>query len=230
MRSPRNIVFSPHVDDEVIGCFTALDRGLITDVVYFYDLDTVRIAEATNSAKKFGFNAWFSDFGDIPRAIEDRVLLNETDTIWCPTARDSHIQHAMINKLARNYARTRGCQLMFYTVDMNSFQVPLSEAMQYKKKAALAELFPSQSVLLADEKYHLFEGYSEKDHLTIRTFYEGLLTVKMKGYNVPTKIEVPKDDEQDEAYLNRLIVNHYDRVNVSTISVTRDNTTVEFNG
>jgi hypothetical protein len=170
------------------------------------------------------------DYVNVP--VDVLVSLDETDTIWCPTARDTHIQHAMVSKTARHYRATTKCQLMFYTVDMESFQVPLPRELRVKKKAALADLFPSQKVLLANEKYHLFEGYSMNDHFTTRAYKVGHLNVKMRGYNPPTDILKVHDNELDVDYLNRLIVNHYDRINVSTIVVSSGNgiSQVEFNG
>jgi hypothetical protein len=233
LKSPRNIIFSPHVDDEVIGCFTALEQGFITDVVYFHDLTASRICEAMRVSDRYGFKPWFCrepfyGVSEVPHDLSRTI--DSTDTIWCPTSRDTHIQHVQVNRTARHYKDRVGCKLLFYTVDMESFQEPLPVEMREKKKAVLADLFPSQKVLLENEKYHLFEGYSEKDHLTTIRSTVGEFVVTMKGYNPPSEIKKPGDDELDESYLNRLVINHYDRVNVSTIAVTRGNVTVEFNG
>ncbi len=230
MKSPRNIILAPHVDDEVIGCFTALDRGLITDVVYFFDITKDRWDEALDSAEYFGFNAWQGDetFVALPTDLE--YNLGPEDTLFIPTAKDSHIDHSRISRLGRELKLGKKCQLVFYTVDMNSFQAPLPPELRDKKKTALKKLFPSQSILLEDEKYHLFEGYTEKDHLTTVRRVKGKLIVEMTGYNPPKDFDGPQPEETDEDYLNRLVVTHYNRTNVSTIVVDRDSTKVTFNG
>lgn len=232
LQYPRNIVFSPHVDDEVIGCFLALNRGIITDVVYFYDLTDDRKVEAIKSSERFGFRAHFclTDWGMPYLNSELEVTLSDKDTIFCPTVRDTHNEHALVNKYARQIKSRYGVDLVFYTVDMESFQVPLSPENRAEKKAALAELFPTQSFLLQNEKYHLFEGYSEKDHVESVRFNKGDVKVVMKGYNPPSDIDAPKKDELDVDYLNRLIANHYNRMSVNHIAIYRGNKSVEFNG
>lgn len=232
MRSPKSIIFSPHVDDEVIGCFLALERGIITDVVYFYDVTDERKEEALRSAEKFGFTPWFVPncaFGpDIPRELD----IKKEDTIFCPTVKDTHAQHAQVSKAARWYKEMMGCNLVFYTVDMESFQVVLPEEFREKKKAALAELFPSQNVLLQNEKYHLFEGYSRVDHVeAVRFDVAKGLKVVLKGPSVNEgDILKPHENEQDADYLNRLINRYYNRESVTHIAIYRGNKSVEFNG
>ncbi|WEM34304.1 hypothetical protein [Xanthomonas phage X1] len=215
----------------MIGCFEALDRGLITDVVYFYDITEERKIEALKTAEMFGFTPHFvsPDWFGLPKEIDN---IASDDTIFCPTIRDSHSQHAEISIRARIMRRNTGCKLVFYTVDMDSFQVPLPPKVRAKKKSVLQELFPSQSVLLTNEKYHLFEGYSETDH------YQGIefriddeRKVVMKGYHVPSGLEAPWDDSiSDSEYLNILITRYFNRNSVSYIAFHNGNRWVEFNG
>lgn len=230
MKSPRNIVFSPHVDDEVIGCFQALDRGLITDVVYFHDVTPERKIEALKTAEMFGFKPhFFEDFFGLPKDLEK---LGPDDTIFCPTIRDSHAEHAQVSIMARNYHRDTGCQLMFYTVDMDSFQEPLLPKIRAKKKSVLQELFPSQSVLLTNEKYHLFEGYSEQDHYQgVEFVLDNDRKVVMKGYRVPAAFDANWSSDIDDAeFLNTLITRYYSRNGTNYIAVHNGNRWVEFNG
>ncbi|USV40853.1 hypothetical protein [Xanthomonas phage BUDD] len=215
----------------MIGCFEALDRGLITDVVYFFDLTDERKLEALKTAEMFGFTPHFlgEHYFGLPKELNN---LGPDDTIFCPTIRDSHAQHAEVSIRARIARRNNGCQLVFYTVDMDSFQYPLGKEKRAKKKSVLQELFPTQSVLLTNEKYHLFEGYSEKDH------YQGIefpladdRKVVMKGYQVPSLLEAPWDESiPDEEYLNILITRYFSRLSVSYIAVHNGNRWVEFNG
>ena len=231
MKSPRNIVFSPHVDDEVIGCFTALQRGLITDVVYFFDITPERKEEALASAAMFGFEPHFLREFDAPLSLFKD--LGPEDTIFAPTIKDIHPQHAEVSIRARIMRRETNCQLMFYTVDMESIQLPLPSHIRDAKKAALAELFPSQSVLLANEKYHLFEGYTEIDH---REGFKHQIGpdqfVLFRGYCVPkAPLEILwESKEKIGDYLNRLITKYYDRGQVDYIAVHNGTHWVEYNG
>jgi len=196
LRSPKNIVFSPHIDDEVIGCFEALNRGLITDVVYFYDITEERKREALASAARFGFTPWFcnikhGEYAEIP--VDIHTDIRAEDSIFCTTTKDSHPQHREVNRIAREYKMRRGCDLVFYTVDMESFQKPLPPVLRNAKKEALAELFPSQSALLENEKYHLFEGYSVMDHENGYEFEFDDVKVYIQGYYPPLQMEGPRN-------------------------------------
>lgn len=228
MKSPRNIVFSPHVDDEVIGCFTALNRGLITDVVYFYDVDAARCDEAGKSSEMFGFRPHFDyDIADLVESI------SSLDTIFCPTIHDAHPQHASTNLYAKKIALETKCKLVFYTIDMTAFQEPLSAEARAMKKAALEKLFPSQHVLLRDEKYHLFEGYSENEYTISRQFKTNTHVVRLSGYNPPETLDVERQDKEDDrTFLDRLAVNLYNPRTTDKITIFNRKTRTEmtFNG
>ena len=234
LKYPRNIVFSPHVDDEVIGCYQALSKGLITDVVYFFELTDERKAEAEASAARFGFKAHFAGdpYFTTGLSYDLETSLGPTDRIWAPTSRDSHPDHGRVNRLARKMKVHHGCELMFYTVDMDSFQKPIQHWKE--KKQALLDLFPSQKALFENEKYFLFEGYSEVDHITTRNFilrYDQSYSVVLSGYNPPKELKLqPKDKEPDVDYLDRLIVEYYNRDSVTKIAVINGDNMVEFNG
>ena len=48
-------ILAPHVDDELIGCFTRLQNRSIDHVIYFFELTPERKKEAKAAAEHFGF-------------------------------------------------------------------------------------------------------------------------------------------------------------------------------
>lgn len=149
----NDIIFAPHVDDEVIGCFTVLSEFSVSDVYYFYDHTAERRIEAGKAAEMFGFVPHFC-------SIEDSIEIPHESTLHIPNIADNHIHHKLVNYLGKKYSN----QLSYYSVDMNvSFDV-LSVDDQHRKKTALETLFPSQKTLLdSTEKYFLFESHLDTD-------------------------------------------------------------------
>lgn len=212
----------------------ALSKGLITDVIYFYELTEERRAEAEASAKKFGFTPHFNSQDMFSRHVIDCDIagtINCNDRLWVPSINDMHPDHKQVNIIGRRNAQNLKCELIFYTIDMNCFHEPLNQFSSLVKKDTLLELFPSQAALFENEKYFLFEGYSENEfkkkvHYPARGRSAG---VTLGGYNPPLTIDWPINDfEQDEAYLNSLIVRYYNVASVDYIAVHNKNKVTEF--
>jgi hypothetical protein len=144
MMERKYVILAPHVDDEVIGCYSLLQRGLVTDVYYFFDLTPERQKEAQKCAELFSFNPHFD--GSVGKIPADRIVM-------VPNVHDNHTQHREIFYLAQKIQNEK----RYYSVDMNNSPDVLNRAMAANKKDVLSMLFPSQSKLLEDEKYHLFE-------------------------------------------------------------------------
>lgn len=146
-----------------------------------YDITPERAAEANKSAKKFGFEAKLSEPNFPYPNIED---LQPEDTILVPSVKDAHPHHKQANLIGRRLKQVSGCSLLFYSVDMNNvpWRMTLPNELVAEKKAALQELFPSQSVLLADEKYHLFEAITDKETEYVQTFNCLVGSVEITSY------------------------------------------------
>lgn len=159
---------APHIDDEVIGCYTLLKEGLITDVVYYDAADPIRVAESVKSSQKFGFKPLYSTWQH--SWDESDVLAG--DNIFVPTIKDVHPDHKRVNMIGRRLAAHTGANLFFYSIDMNTRgRRTLMREDIAAKRAALNELFPSQSKLLSDDKYSLFEHISESETTFISTVW-----------------------------------------------------------
>jgi hypothetical protein len=146
------ILFSAHVDDEVIGCWRQLSAGMVSDVYYFFDMTDQRKFEATTCAEKYKFTPHFIDDFKCVKFPADEVIL-------VPNVNDLHIHHKQVNRFAKSLPNKK----LYYSVDMNVKFDVLSVEAQQEKKSALLTLFPSQQKLLENEKYHLFESLIEDD-------------------------------------------------------------------
>lgn len=158
------VIFAPHIDDEVIGCWSVLSADRVSDVYYFYDITPDRQLEAEACAKLYNFAPHFVEAGDIIKLPEQCIL-------FLPNIADNHINHKQVNIFGRSFAAEK----KFYSVDMNvPFRV-LTEIDSTLKRRDLAILFPSQLVL-KDEKYHLFEAVSDTDlikQIKVKTNFVG---------------------------------------------------------
>ena len=164
----RIVVFAPHVDDEVIGCWRFLKRGQVREVVYFNDLTPERVHEARACEDRFGFKARFYDKDKPLRLDSDMVIL-------VPNIKDNHPHHKEVNQFARAEFPTH--KKFFYSVDMNTGRNDILED-STKKLECLKSLFLSQAGLFDnDQKYHLFESLSARDlatTITVTTQFEGI--------------------------------------------------------
>jgi len=146
-----HIILAPHIDDELIGCYTLLEKGIIDKVVYFYDVDSIRKEEALNLAKYFNLEVDFSGLSFEPE---------EGDTIYIPCKQDVHVHHKIVNNKYRYFPNVQ-----FYSIDKNFNQEPLSCAEVENKTALLDRFFPSQKHLWKyDKRYCLFEIILESDN------------------------------------------------------------------
>ncbi len=155
------VIFAPHIDDELIGCYTYLMSGLVRTVYYFFDVTQERIQEACNLQHKLKveYNINYDiKFTAIPNIIE----LDKDDTILVPNINDTHPQHKLVNLYAKkNYKNKK----LYYSIDMN---VRKKVLLQYQRdiKKELLKSYPSQQNLLeSDDKYFLFESVLKTDSI-----------------------------------------------------------------
>ena len=136
----KRYIFAPHLDDEIIGCYSILEQ--IDLIIYFTKDD--RCKSIINNNKYIHK----SDF--------DFNTIDINDTIYLPCQYDYHPLHKHI--------RLKGlrlkCNKNFYSVDMN---VPWLKEEQYPDKKAnyLKEIYPT--VDMKNDKYTLFKGIIEND-------------------------------------------------------------------
>lgn len=146
------IIIAPHPDDELIGCYSLLTQGGVSDVYYLLDgLSDERKKEAINLCKYFGIGCLFLSYID----MFEMVHKQENTTFFVPSMQDHHPDHKRINAIVRN-SSNKG----IYSIDMNTeFISVLSEQASAKKKYLLDRFYPSQAELWnKNSMYYLFEG------------------------------------------------------------------------
>lgn len=164
---PKNqMIIAPHVDDEVIGCYSLLAAGNIEKVIYitdFEELTTDREAEALAASKMFGFTPIFCTLD----TVHHHTRLNSV--LYIPNINDNHPHHKAVNKYIRSRRGFGGSDLIYYSIDMNRSPTLLSPEDRASKLNALQKLYPSQSALFeSDAKYYLFESIEPEDgHYTV---------------------------------------------------------------
>lgn len=170
----KTLIIAPHIDDEMIGCWSVLqDRARDITVCFGYELTPERRAEALklvqfNVALVFGFDNLEPD-------------LSAYKEVYVPSRRDWHAQHKITN------SKFRGWATHFYSVDMEA-GVYLGDAESKTKRAALDDIYPSQASLWAtNAKYYLFEDIQSKDYAVQAILHSGDLRIEVpKAYEAAT--------------------------------------------
>jgi len=146
----KYIIIAPHADDEIIGCWTLFDSGLVDTVIFGEDVLTTEVEASKNF---FGYNALW---------IQSYQFDYSTDKIYLfpDPVYELHPYHRALGHRGEELLRA-GKEVVFYTTNMLTpyiFEVPRAENKHY----ALNTLYPQKSKLWKYEhKYFLFEGYNK---------------------------------------------------------------------
>ena len=158
----QHVIFAPHVDDAVIGCFGIIMKQSC-EVYYAVPPTEERKHEARTAGTHLGFTPNFLEVGGIANLVFRVVSELGNDTIvWAP---DPHWEQHPLHKAlgAMVVEACRGAELQFgsYSTNMNvPYLHELSKEQKVEKRNALT-YFPSQQDLWHyDHKYFLFEGRS----------------------------------------------------------------------
>jgi len=187
MESTVNIVLTPHVDDEVIGCFGIIDK--IDQVWYLNEITEERRDEALACADVFKFTPCFDKEISAHNFSKD-------DTVYVTSSFDLHKDHRSANREAKIAQDQVQFDLRFYSTNMNRKPKPANP----RKKKAL-ELFPSQSALFQDEKYHLFEDIHKSDTIETSTFWCDDYKVQVTISDTPSDVTRIDADTPDKIAL-----------------------------
>ncbi len=149
--SINNIIIAPHVDDEVIGCYSILKKEKC-QIIYTNTPNEIRLNEANNLKNYLNVNQLFCD--NIPS-----IHLSKSKTYYIPhPIYEIHPEHRKWGAIGENMARD-GYNVIFYSTNMNA---PFIREEQYAndKKILLDKVYKSQSDLWKyDHKYFLFCGF-----------------------------------------------------------------------
>lgn len=169
----NTLIVAPHVDDELIGCYSVLAReqvqralgegGALT-VLYLHELSGERRKEAEGAARHFGFTPIFTEDGYAP------IDWETMGDVYIPRRQDKHPQHRSTN------ARWRTQATHFYGVDMTAGAQLLSKEAAEHKCKLLYGLYPSQRHYFDQHaECWMFEHITEQDYSVNRTWRFGSL-------------------------------------------------------
>ena len=147
----KYVIIAPHPDDELIGCFTLFDKGLVEKVIYIQS-GKERGREARLLG--LGFNV-ATEFVTLEE-FTDKFKFDKEKHYLVPCLQDNHFLHRVVNVISK----LRQYQIGYYTTQMNTeFTRPLVDNVAERKRKMLNKYYPDQRSLWEyDHKYFLFEG------------------------------------------------------------------------
>lgn len=164
IHSHNLLVIAPHVDDEVIGCWSYLsDPHRFTNRHVHYtsssEMSSTRLAEAKTLSSLMGHSfSYNTGKEELPEVVANMMGAGNL-TVMVPDRGDTHPDHKAAN------ASWRGSATHFYSVDMDlSARRTMTVSEQLKKISMLDACFPSQKDLWAtNAKYYIFECIRRSD-------------------------------------------------------------------
>ena len=151
----NSIIFSPHFDDEIIGCSEILDE--IDEVWYFDWSDKTRIGEATTLCKDLSIKCSFTNTLDILNNNFKNCIIYAPEPFT-----ESHPLHKAVGMIAYLLKYNNLCNnVIYYSTIMNQSWI---HEVQYpeSKQSLLNRYYNSQkSLWQLNYKYFLFEGRME---------------------------------------------------------------------
>jgi hypothetical protein len=144
------MIIAPHPDDEIIGCYSFLDRAAC--ICYCSPMGQKELYDRA------------SIFGCETRSINEdsKILRNQAILLFPDPYFETHPTHRQWGAIGEQILRRhRNLRVIFYSVNMQApyiFEAPNPK----KKRALLNTVYPEKSDLWKyDHKYFLFEGYCE---------------------------------------------------------------------
>ena len=143
------VIIAPHADDEIIGCYELLKKGLSKHV--FFGSEKAR-EEAVISSELFGFSIHL--FDEMP-----------TSSSWIYVFPDPtyelHPDHRSYGSFGEDILRKYGYEVLFYSTNMNAPYIHEIPQPELKRRDLERCYSKKNSLWLYDHKYFLFEGYTK---------------------------------------------------------------------
>jgi len=144
------IVVAPHPDDELIGCFLMIKRGLVDGVAYADLSNEAEWKAAVSLCEDLGL-----EFYTVDEFLRDRPPLR---VLFLPSPKERHPLHKRCYYLFSDYP----CWVkVTYVTEMSEGVILLPPDLREEKRGMLDRYYPMKSDLwLYEHKYFLFEGYT----------------------------------------------------------------------
>ncbi|GIU69119.1 MAG: hypothetical protein KatS3mg002_0355 [Candidatus Woesearchaeota archaeon] len=150
----KNVIISPHGDDEIIGCFEILKNlNNEIEIVYGEDCEESKyVCYDLPNIKKYYLELY--DYTLPPH------LLNPSYTFYFPDPfTEKHHDHILWGHYGEKLLRIHNYNVIFYSINMEARYVHKVSNPQ-EKESWLNKYYKSKSSLWKmDHKYFLFEGY-----------------------------------------------------------------------
>ncbi len=146
------LIFAPHADDEIIGCFEVLSKVPGALVVF---PESKQIIESYQAQSYFQYSAML--LKDIGFLDLHKYQIFVPDPYF-----EYHPQHREIGALSYQF-RAKGYEVFLYTTNMNAPYIrELSvDSMKAKRESLNICYSDKTSLWQFDHKYFLFEGYCQ---------------------------------------------------------------------
>lgn len=140
-----SIVLAPHLDDEIIGCFSVLDT---VDLVYYFKADYREESVLEDGA----FLRWDEN---------DARLQHPSNLVYLPSKYDYHPLHRKVRSLGLNLPGKK----MFYSVEMNTPWLEEEENPEAKRELLKTKYPQEYKTLNKNDKYFLFKSIQPYDDI-----------------------------------------------------------------
>ena len=160
----KHIIIAPHLDDEIIGCYSILDK---IDLIIYHTKD-YRETAIKDNPKYIHFGTFLYNY-----------TLHKSCTIYLPSKYDYHPRHNYLTQVYKKYK----CKKMYYSVEMN---VPWLEEEEDpgSKQALFDKLYPDED--MKSDKYFLFKSIKPYDDIIYKILIHHLYNGQLLYIHVPT--------------------------------------------
>ena len=150
------VIYAPHPDDEIIGCYEVLKKAPNIIIIYGADTDSKRREEALKLKDQVENLTVQLFLNSVPMS-----MMNKDHIFYFPDpVYETHPKHREYGMIGESFARN-GFDVTFYNTTMNAPYIH-EVGLPSLKNQLLDEIYPSQKDMWKyDHKYFLFEGYSK---------------------------------------------------------------------
>jgi hypothetical protein len=155
-----NVIFAPHPDDELIGCYSVLEIGEPCTIIFTTDIEDFRLQESQRLKSYFDVTIKkdLRPIIEIINALQNEQAIHEflfPDYYW-----ELHPEHKQLGHEGYKLWKNSKLDIQFYSTNMNCPHIfELSDFDKKNKEKILNSVYSSQKELWAyEKKYIYFEG------------------------------------------------------------------------